>query len=215
MRRISIFWALLGAMAMGLSGCASTELKSTWRLPDDRGAALKKVAVFMLTPDENVRRFAEDQMIRSLPRGTSGTAGYALFEKPESDIEAIRGRLREKGFDSILMARTISVDKTQHKVPSTTQMVPTPPMLVGVTDPKSLDVYYRNVWGYTYQRTPGYVANVTTIVIESVLYRLPGGEAVWSAVSETHNPASQAEMVLELVKLIDKQLTKEGLLADK
>jgi hypothetical protein len=92
-------------------------------------------------------------------------------------------------------------------------LVPTGPVLVGVADPRSLDVYYRHVWGYTYQTTPGYVANLTTIAIETVLYRLPAGQAVWSAVSESRNPSSQADMVRELVSLIDKQLTKEGLVA--
>ena len=205
--------AFLCALVLLISGCATTELKSTWRAPDDQGPAIKKVAVFMLAADENVRRFAEDQMVRSLPSGTRGTAGYTLFDKPESNIETIRGRLKEKGYDAILMARTVSVDKTQQNVPPTTQMVPTGPLLIGVTDPKSLDTYYRHVWGYTYQTTPGYVANLTTIVIETVIYRLPGGQAVWSAISETRNPNSQAEMVQELVRLIDRQLTKDGLLA--
>jgi len=205
---------LVWALALGLAGCASTALKSTWRSPEDTGPAMRQVAVFMLAPDENVRRFAEDQMVRSLPKGTRGVAGYTLFEKPESNIETIRGKLKEKGFDSILMARTVSIDKSQQNVPPTTHMVPTGPMLVGVADPRSLDVYYQHVWGYTYQTTPGYVAQMTTIVIETVLYRLPGGQAVWSAVSESRNPKSQADLVQELVGLIDKQLTKEGLVVD-
>lgn len=213
MRRAIAVWALFSAFLLGLTGCATTELKSTWRAQDDQGPALKKVAVFMLAADENVRRFAEDQMVRSLPKGTRGTAGYTLFDKPESNIETIRGKLKEKGYDAILMARTVSIDKTQQNVPPSTQLVPTGPMLIGVSDPKSLDIYYRHVWGYTYQTTPGYVANLTTIVIETVLYRLPGGQAVWSAVSETRNPNSQAEMIQELVSLIDRQLTKDGLLA--
>lgn len=202
-------------LLLGLAACATTELKSTWRSAEDKGPAMRQVAVFMLAPDENVRRFAEDQMVRSLPKGTRGVAGYTLFDKPESNIETIRGKLKEKGFDSILMARTVSVDKSQQNIPPTTQLVPTGPMMVGVADPRSLDVYYQHVWGYTYQTTPGYVAQLTTIVIETVLYRLPGGQAVWSAVSETRNPSSQADMVQELVGLIDKQLTREGLIADK
>lgn len=211
--KFSVVMVFCGLLAL-LSGCVSTQLKSSWRAGDDQGPKLRKVAVFMLTSDENVRRFAEDQMVRSLPKGTKGTAGYSLFDKPESNIETIREKLQEKGFDSILMARTVSVDKTQHQVPPTTQVVPTGPLLVGVGDPKSLDVYYRHVWGYTYQTTPGYLADLTTIVIETVLYRLPSGQAVWSAVSETRNPTSQADMVQELVVLIDKQLTKEGLVAE-
>lgn len=211
MRSLKVYFVMFCGIIFGLAGCVSTELKSTWRADDDKGPKLRKVAVFMLAADENVRRFAEDQMVRSLPKGTKGTAGYSLFDKPESNIEVIREKLKEKGYDSILMARTVSVDKTQQHVPPTTQLVPTGPVFVGVADPRSLDIYYRHVWGYTYQTTPGYVANLTTIAIETVLYRLPAGQAVWSAVSESRNPSSQADMVRELVTLIDKQLTKEGL----
>lgn len=211
--RLNILFILAGLFLLG--GCASTQLKSSWRASDDTGSKLGKVAVFMLEQDENVRRFAEDQMVRAFPKGTVGTAGYTLFEKQESNIEAIREKLKEKGFDSILMARTVSVDKTQQNVPPTTQLVPTGPMLMGVSDPRSLDVYYKHVWGYTYQTTPGYVANQTTIVIETVLYRLPSGRPIWSAVSETRNPGSQAAMVQDLVGLIDRQLVKEGLVAEK
>ena len=42
-------------------------------------------------------------------------------------------------------ARTVSVDKTQQNVPPTTQLVPTGPMLMGVSDPRALDVYYKHV----------------------------------------------------------------------
>jgi len=206
-------WVLVGALVL-LSGCASTKLTSTWRAPDDKGPALTQIAVFMLAPDDNLRRFAEDQMVRSLPKGTRGVAGYTLFDKPESDIEVIRSKLKSKGYDGILMARTVSIDKTQQQVPPSTQVVPTGPMLYGVADPR-LDVYYRQAWGYTYQTTPGYTANLTTIVIESVLYRLPSGQAVWSAVSETLNPNSGAVMVNDLVGLIENQLVRQGLVGEK
>lgn len=206
-------WLLLGIVFV-LSGCASTKLTSTWRAPDDKGPQLRQIAVFVLAADENLRRFAEDQMVRTLPKGTRGVPGYTLFEKPESDIEVIRSKLKSKGYDGILMARTVSIDKTQQQVPPTTQIVPAGPVLYGVADPR-LDVYYRHAWGYTYQTTPGYTANLTTIVVESVLYRLPSGQAVWSAVSETMNPNSSAVMVNELVGLIENQLVRQGLVGEK
>lgn len=202
-----------------LAGCASTELKSTWRAPDDRGAPIAKVAVLMLETDENLRRFAEDQMVRSLPGSTRGVAGYTLFEKPEADVGKLKDRLNQQGFDAVLITRTVSVDKTKTQVPPTTQLVPTGPLLLPTTrlstDGKTLDTYYSHAWGYTYQTTPGYTADLTTIVVESVLYRLPQGGAVWSAVTETHNPHSKADMVQDLVRLVEQELAKEGFIARK
>jgi hypothetical protein len=207
------------AVAMLLGGCASTELRSTWRAPDDQGAPIAKVAVLVLDSDENMRRFAEDQTVRSMPPSTRGVAAYTLFDKPEADVGKLKDKLNQQGFDAILIIRTVSVDKTKTDVPPTTQMVPTGPLLLPTTrlstDGRTLDTYYSHAWGYTYQTTPGYTAHLTTIVVESVLYRLPQGGAVWSAVTETRNPASKAEMVQDLVELVEKQLAKEGFIARK
>jgi hypothetical protein len=207
-------WLALYASAALLAGCASTEIKSVWRASDYKGPPMKKVAVFMLSASENMRRFSEDQMARSLPPSTKAVPSYALFEKPEQSIDNVKSRLTEEGFDAVLMARTVSVDKSQIQVPSHTHVVPTGPILVTPLPPlagdrTTLDSYYRYAWGYTYQTTPSYTANVTKAVVETVLYRLPSGEAVWSAIAESH-AASEADMVQELVRLVDKQLAREG-----
>ena len=218
-RRPGSLFAVAVFVATLLAGCASTELKSTWRSPDDQGAPIAKVAVLMLAADDNLRRFAEDQAVRSLPTSTRGVAGYTLFDKPEADVGKLKDKLNQQGFDAILITRTVSVDKTQTQVPPSTQLVPTGPMLLPTTrqstDGKTLETYYSHAWGYTYQTTPGYTAKTTTIVVESVLYRLPQGTAVWSAVTETRNPNSKADMVQDLVQLIEKELAKEGFIARK
>jgi hypothetical protein len=215
----SRFASLLAFATMILAGCASTELKSTWRAPDDQGAPVSRIAVLMLEPDENLRRFAEDQVVRSLPPSTRGVPAYSLFDKPEADVGKLKDKLNQQGFDAILITRTVSVDKTKTQVPPSTQLVPTGPMLLPTTrlstDGRTLDTFYNHAWGYTYQTSPGYTAHTTTIVVESVLYRLPQGSPVWSAVTETRNPGSKAHMVQELVGLIEKELAKEGFVARK
>lgn len=212
----------LSAAALGLllAACASTQMRSTWRAENYAGPPLKKVAIFMLNEDENMRRFAEDQAARGFPKGTQAVPSYKLFDQPEKDFEKVKGRLSREGFDGALMARTVSVDRTQEYVPPQTVSVPTGPILVGPvfsSNPNSnkMDVYYTHVWGHTYQTMPGYTADVTTVVVETVLYGLPGGEALWSGVSETRNPASKAEMVSDLSRLVEKQLSKEGLIGSR
>lgn len=210
----------VAALGLLLSACASTQLRSTWRAEHYTGPALKKVAIFMLSEDENMRRFAEDQAARAFPRGTQAVPSYKLFAQPEKDIEKVKERLSREGFDGALMARTVSVDRTQEYVPPQTVSVPTGPVLVGPVfssnpNSRNLDVYYTHVWGYTYQTMPGYTADITTEVIETVLYGLPKGEALWSGVSETRNAASKAEMVSDLSRLVERQLSKEGLIGSR
>lgn len=210
-------WAAAVVMATGLAACASTQFTSVWRSPDDSGVPIARVAVFVLNPDDNLRRFAEDQAVRSVVTigrgGVRASPSYRLFEKPEQDIDRVKARLSSEGFDAILMARTISSDRTQHYVPPQTVPVPTPMMIGPLRDPKTLDVYYPMIWGMTYQTTPGYVADTTRIVTETVLYRLPGGEPIWSGVTETRDPLSKADMVQDLVRLIGQRLSEDRLLA--
>lgn len=208
------------ALALTLVACASTQLRSTWRADDYAGPPLKKVAIFVLNEDENMRRFAEDQTARSFPKGTAAVPSYKLFSQPEKDVDKVKDRLSREGFDGVLMASTISIDRSREYVPPQTVSVPTGPVLVGPvfsTNPQSqnLDVFYSHVWGYTYQTMPGYTADVTTVVIETVLYGLPAGQPLWSGVSETRNPASKAETVAELSKLVEKELSRAGLIGGK
>ncbi len=199
-----------------LSGCGSTSLRSTWVDEDYGGGQLKKIAVFVLHEDANLSRFAEDQAARVFPRGTQAIASYKLFDIPEQDVDKVKDRLAADGFDGALMARTISVDKSREYVPSRTVVVPTGPILVGpIVDPVRMERYYTHVWGHTYQTVPGYVADTTTVVIESVLYVLPEGRPIWSAVSESRNARSGADLVQELVALLEKQLSRKGLIGGK
>lgn len=207
-------WLVPALATLLLAGCATTKLTSTWRSPDFSGPPMKKVAVFVLDKDENMRRFAEDQMSRALPAGTQALPSHRLFDKPEKDIDRIKGRLSREGYDAVLMARTVSYDKTREYVPPFTYQVPTGPMLVGpLVNARTLDIYYTQVWGMTYQTAPGYVADVVRIVVETVMYRLPDGAAVWSAVSETENPGSKAAMVQELVGLVRGRLVEDGMVS--
>lgn len=220
MRRFSLRQVWLPAVALllavALAACGSTRLRSTWVDAEDRGAPLGKLAVLVFHEDESLRRFAEDQSARRLSGGTQTVPGHRLFERPEQDVDKVKARLAAEGFDGILMARTVSVDTTQHYVPPRTVAMPTGPLLVGpFFHPHRLDAYYTHVWGYAYQTMPGYTAELTTVVVESVLYRLPEGKPVWSAVSEARNPESQAALVEEWAELVGRELRERGLIGGR
>ena len=211
MRGLKLLWVSLAALAV--AGCAATRLKSTWVDPTDRGGPLSKVAVLVFHEDDNLRRFAEDQASRTLMGSARIVPGYRLFERPDPDVDKVKDRLIAEGFDGVLMARTVSVDTQQQYIPPRTMAVPTGPVLVGpFVGAHGFIGYYRHVWGYTYQTLPGYTTEQTTVVVESVLYRLPGGNPVWSAVSETRNPDSAAEVVHDLVTMIGRELADRDLI---
>jgi hypothetical protein len=198
------FVAVLGA-------CASTSLTSSWVSPDYRDGPLKKLAIFVMAKDESIRRFAEDQMVRRMPEGTTASAGYVLFDKTEVDHERVRAALVRDGYDGVLVSRLVSVDKSETYVPPQANFVPLRPL-------GGISPYYGNFggyYGYGYtmmQTTPGYTVENTTIVVETILYKLPDDKPVWTGTTKTLDPRSRPEMVQAIAQLVEEEMKKNGLI---
>jgi hypothetical protein len=81
--------------------------------------------------------------------------------------------------------------------------------------------YYRpypyHYWGYwapavQVTQTPGYWETYKTYRVESALYRTEDGKLVWTALSETYDPAGKYDLARSLTDRIIKQMRKNGLL---
>ena len=201
--------ATTGLFAL-LAGCAGTSLTSSWESPDYRGGPMKKLAVFAMVKDEGLRRFAEDQMVRKIPAGTQATAGHVLFDKPDADKEKVRAALIEAGYDSVLVSRLVTVEKSQTHVPPHTHFIQTGPYVVATP-------YYGNFVGYygqgfaVVQTTPGYSVENTTVVVETVLYTLPDDKPIWTATTRSLDPRSRPEMIDAISHIVETELQKKGL----
>jgi hypothetical protein len=194
------------------SGCVSTHIASTWRDTNDAGGAMKKIAIFAATSEDAIRRLAETRAVQSLPPATTGVPGFTLFDKPEKDIDKVKVRLTAEGFDGALISRLVSHDKNETYIPPQVHIAPTYPGSGYL--PYYQSFYYYYPYAYTYV-TPGYVALTQRYLVETLLYRLPDGKPVWSAVSESVNPESKIVLVNEIVRVITDELRKQHLLAEK
>jgi hypothetical protein len=203
--------ATLIAVATLLAACASTHVASTWRDPQDKAAPVAKLIVFAATKDDAVRRLAENRAVQTLPRGTVGVQSYTLFEKFDPDEAKLRERLSKEGFDGALVSRLVSIDRNKEYIPPQTHIAQSYPGYAYLPHYRSFYWYYPQAYTYT---TPGYVTENTRYVVETLLYRLPDGKPVWSAVSETINPNSTIAMVNEIVRLIADELRKNKLLRE-
>lgn len=205
----AVFRLAMAAFAVLLGGCAGTSLISSWESPDYRGGPLKKLAILVMARDESIRRFAEDQMVRRMPAGTTATAGYTLFDQPEQDKDKVRAVLVKAGYDGALVSRLVAIDKSETYVPPQTNFVPMRPL--GGASP-----YYGNFggyYGYGYtmmQTTPGYTVENTTIVVETILYKLPDDTPLWTGTTQTLDPRSRPEMVQAIARLVEGELQKKG-----
>jgi hypothetical protein len=73
--------------------------------------------------------------------------------------------------------------------------------------------YYGTVYRQVY--TPDYLREDTTVRIETNFYSVtpPNEDLVWIGVSDSFNPKNAEKVIAGLVKLVVKQLEKEGVLS--
>lgn len=79
--------------------------------------------------------------------------------------------------------------------------------------------YYRSFYGYygmVYRQvySPDYLREDTTIRIETNSYAAtpPDGELIWAGTSDSLNPKSAQKVIDGVVRLIAKELKKQGIL---
>ena len=160
-----------------------------------------------------MRRFAEDQMVQKMPPGTRASPGHTLFDKPEADREKVRAALVRDGYDGALVSRLVAIDKSQTYVPPQTYFVATAPL-------PRITPYYGNFGGYyasgypypVVQTTPGYTVENTTVVVETILYKLPEDKPIWTATTRTLDPRSRPEVVQAVTQIVDEELRNKGLI---
>jgi hypothetical protein len=180
--------ALFGAAAV--AGCATTEMTSTWTDPSAKGARLSKVAVVALAQDEGLRRMAEDEVARNI-QGAQVLPSYQALEGVDlGDKEAVRQKLRQQGFEGVLVMRVAGVDEQVTTVP--------------------FDTYYMGAYGAEF----GTGVEVDRIVrVVSNLYSLDEGKLIWSGASKTFDPSSAKDMVDDVSREVAKKLEEEGIIA--
>jgi hypothetical protein len=211
--------ALTLTAGLFLLACSSgTQLTSSWKNPDMTGAPLQKVAVFVIAKNDAVRRYAEDQMAANMPKEVNAVVGYSLFARPEQNVDTVRDYLIKNGFDGVLVTRLVDIDKTSKYVPPRTYVQSAPVYGGGYYAGRygyynSFNGYYGNAFGATYvTTTPGYEKKQTNVIVETMLYRLPKGELLWTGTTETLNPEKKSELVDGIVDIVDSKINQQGLL---
>jgi hypothetical protein len=188
--RSSVAKLLLVVAAVAMLGCASS-LATTWTEPSAKGASLSKVAVVCMTPDPGLRRIAEDSAAFQLV-GAQAVASYRILgDTNPNDRDAVEGRLRQLGFQGVLVMRFARVAKRVN------------PALSG---------------GFGYYGTssspvaePPDLQASSVLHVVSDLYALPEGRLIWSGVSRTFDPASASADMANVSKAVAKSIQKDRL----
>lgn len=183
---------------------------TSWFNTNYEGQKFHKILVIGVTQNLEVRADFEDEMAAQMARpGIQTIPGNQILLRPDPkakpDLDYLREQIRGNQIDAVVVTRLLRVDKKVTHVPGTTYVVPFP--------------YYYSFYGYLgtvypVVYDPGYTRQDTTVRVETNVYATskPDGDLVWTGVSDSFNPKSAKKVADGLVKLVPKQMEKDGLL---
>lgn len=184
-----LFAALLAALA---GGCASTQITSAWRDDDLARVPFRKVLVVFQHSDPQLRQVLERRMAAEIP---NAVPAHAIFSDAEvGDIEKVRGRVREQGFDSSVIMRIVSIDREVSYRPGRVYAVP------------GFYHGFYGYWGYGWRTVydPGYYRNDRVVTLATNVYSVGDDKLVWASRSETFNPGSLRDAVEDILRVTSR-----------
>jgi hypothetical protein len=197
-------------LALTVASGKSIKMVTSWLNPKYAGQTFHKVLVIGVAQDLEVRADFEDEMAAQIARpGMQTIPGNQILLRPDPkaklDLVYLREQIRGNQIDAVVVSRLLRIDKKVISVPSSTYVAPFP--------------YYYSFYGYLgavypVVYDPGYTQVDKTVGVETNVYSTsaPDGELVWTGVSDSFNPKSAKKVADDLVKLVPKQMEKDGLL---
>jgi hypothetical protein len=188
-----------------LATAAATKFVSTWRNPvgGPIGQAGKRVAAFVLSPDETMRQGPEETLAAELRRrGIDCLAGYTVLPgELAKDLEKAKAFVKKAGITGAILMRVVGQEEQTRYTPDT----------VWYSAP-----YYSSFWGYwnygwSAVYTPGYLTSETIVSVETMVYSVEKDMLLWAGKSETTNPKDVRRFVKDLVDAAGKEMRKAGL----
>jgi hypothetical protein len=179
-------------LALVAAGCASTRIVSVWKDEDIARVPFRKVLVVFQNADPGLRRTLERRMAADIP---GSVPSHAIFSDDEvRDMDAVKARVRDQGFDSAVIMRVVSVDREVSYRPGRVYAVP--------------GIYhgFYGYWGYGWTSVyePGYYRNDRIVTIATNVYSVADDKLVWASQSETFNPASLRHAIGEVVRVTSR-----------
>jgi hypothetical protein len=200
-------------LALTAANGKSIKMVTSWFNPRYKDQIFHKILVIGVAQNLKVRADFEDEMATQIARpGIQTIPGNQILLRPDPkakpDLDYLRAQIRDNGIDAVVVSRLLKIDKRVISIPSSTYIAPFP--------------YYYSFYGYLgavypVVYDPGYTREDTTVSVETNVYATskPDGDLVWTGVSNSFNPKSAEKVADGLVKVVPKQMEKDGLLAKK
>jgi hypothetical protein len=196
-------YLLFAAVAFIYIGCVSpTPLEQSWTNPEktDSTKRFQKILFVALLKDAYTRKVAEDKLADLVkPRGFTSYNYLPDLTANNADMSLVSDRLKQDGFDGIVIMRLININKD--------------PMKTSGSPP----TYYNNWYGY-YSTTfplynvPGGLSSSDIQNIETNVYSLTENKLVWTGVTTAINISDKNKMIDGVIAMIKQKMKDQGLI---
>jgi hypothetical protein len=162
----------------------------------------KKVAAFVIIPDEVFREGREETLAEELrSRGIDCVAGYTVLPGP-----LVKDRAKAKEF----------LNKAKISGAVLMRLVGDEERVTASAGAWYSQAYYPSFWGYwgyTWSAVyvPGYTWTDRVITLETAIYSIEKDQLLWAGRSESSNPKDIKKFVKDLCNAAGKELRKAGL----
>jgi len=203
MRKLASMLSLL-LVTLTLTACQTTSLQSAWFDPNFTGGPMHRIAIVAVGVNFANRRVTEDIFAQRLRgAGVDGAAGWTVIPDEARDSQApFTEAVTKSGAQGLLMVRLLGVD-TRTQV-TTTMVATTGPMWGGPA--------WGGGWGTTMVPV-SQVSQYNLAMVETTLYEVATGRAVWSGSTQTLNPSDFQRDAAGFADVIIGQLRARGLIA--
>jgi hypothetical protein len=192
-----------------VSSCANTKISQSWVEPDHK-KEYQNLLIIGIAESEQNRRAYESYFVEDLKTiGINAEASYRLIKSNQKiDRETITKAIDGLGIDGVIVTHLLAVDEETIYRPTMNYS----PMYGGA--------YYGGLYSYyphvnTYVTSPGYYTTHETYTIETNLYDVESEELVWSARTRTFAPESTDEVIVDLTKLLIKDMADKDIIKKK
>ncbi len=195
-----------------LPGCSSSRITSSWKSDRTQPQTFKKIIVLGLIRenDRHLRESMEQQLVTGLRNlGYDATCSCDEYNPKAFENlteEQALAKLKNSGVDAVMTIVLLDKTRERYYVPGRVQYTP-------------YRIYYNRFWGYSrtmYGRiySEGYYTEDTKYFWESNLYALNENELIYSAQSQSFDPASSEKMGEEHAVMLTKDMLKKKVLSD-
>jgi len=194
---------LLLCFIFSLHACVpASEIKNEWTAPEQKTDSTKmfqKILFVALLKDNATRKIAEDKLVAEA-KGR-GVASYSYLSEIDTraNESVIADKLRQDGFDGVVVMRLATIDKNATYVAG------------------SYPNYYNSWLGYYSSAypsfsDPAYYSSAGAYNIETNVYSLTKNKLIWTGITSAVNTTDTNKMIDNIIATIKQKMKSQGLI---